>query len=146
MPIWKTVVIGVDGSKFSESALNVAIQMAICQKAKLIVANVYATPTVLTFLPPYTPQVPSEYSSLVAPLLKKYEELAKSAGVQTVETKVIAAWSNAGGALISEAEKYEDSVIVIGTKGLTGLKGMVLGSVAEYVAKNSDKDVVITKH
>lgn len=146
MPIWKTVIVGVDGSKFAESALNAAIQIATCQKAKLVVANVYANPTLLTFLPPYAPIVSPEYSSAVAPLLKKYEELAKSAGVKTVETKVIGAWSNAGGALISEAEKHEDSVIVVGTKGLTGLKGMVLGSVAEYVAKNSDKDVIITKH
>jgi nucleotide-binding universal stress UspA family protein len=142
---WKIVIVGVDGSKYSESALDAGIQLAVCHKAKLEIVNVYANPTILTFLPPYSPQVSPEYESSVKPMLKKYEESAKSAGVVAVETKVIGAWSNAGSALITEAEASENSVLVVGTKGLTGVRGMVLGSVAEYVAKNSDRDVVIIK-
>lgn len=145
MSKWKTVVVGVDGSKYAESALNTAMQMAVCQKARLVIVNVFANPTVLTFLPPYAPQIPPEYQSSVAPILRKYEDSAKASGITEVETKVIGAWSNPGGALIAEAEKTEDSVVVVGTKGLTGLKSAILGSVAEYVAKNSDRDVIIVK-
>jgi nucleotide-binding universal stress UspA family protein len=142
---WKTVIIGVDGSKFAESALSAAAQLAVCQKAKLVIVNVHTNPTVLTFLPPYAPQVPSEYLSAVTPALKKYEEMARGAGVEAVEWKVVGGWSNPGGALIAEAEKSEEAVVVVGTKGMTGLKSAILGSVAEYVAKNSDRDVVIIK-
>ncbi len=142
--LWKTIVVGVDGSKYAESALDASIALAKCQGAKLIIANVYPNPTVLGFLPPYAPQVPAEYESSVKTLLKKYEERAKSAGVEA-ESKVIGAWSNAGGALIAEAGKYEDSVIVVGTRGFTGLKSTVLGSVAEYITKNSDRDVITIK-
>lgn len=142
---WKNIVVGIDGSEQSENALKAAIDLAKGINAHIQITAVYTNPTMLGFLPPYAPQVPKEVVATLEQMVKKYSDFCRREGWQDVSSKVLASWSTPGGALIAEAEKLEKSVIVVGARGVTGLKRTLLGSVAEYVAKNSDCDVIIIK-
>ncbi len=79
------------------------------------------------------------------PLLKQYEERAKKEGVKVVETKIVPVWNTVGAGFVAEAEKQGCALTVIGSRGMTGLKRTLLGSVAEYVSKNAHCDVLITR-
>jgi nucleotide-binding universal stress UspA family protein len=46
-------------------------------------------------------------------------------------------------AILSEAEGVDASAIVLGTRGLTGLKSLLLGSVSHAVLQHADRPVVV---
>ena len=68
---------------------------------------------------------------------------AEKAGVDA-EIKVFAVFSalmGVGAVLVIEAERMGCALIVVGTRGKTGIKRTLLGSVASYVVQNAHCDV-----
>jgi nucleotide-binding universal stress UspA family protein len=153
----ETIMVGVDGSKHAEVAFKVATDMAKRYDARLLIVAIHASPAmpltpgvpgyphILTCFPEYSPKVPKEVTEKMEPILKEYEERAKKAGIKSVESKIIPVWNTVGGGLVTEAEREGVSLIVIGSRGLTGLKRTLLGSVADYVVKNAHCDVLIVR-
>ena len=143
--MYKCIIVGVDGSKYAEVALDKAIELAKMQESNLGIIFIYGTPEVYGRLPQIIPQIPKAASSIIDPLLKKYEEKAKSAGVKDVKAKIVEVWGGEGAGLINYADKHNCKLLVIGTRGLTGFKRTLLGSVAEYVLRNSGCDVLAVR-
>lgn len=145
--MYKTIMVGVDGSKPSEKAFEAAVDLAKRYDARLLIVSIYSPPaiTLLGDVPPYPPKIPKEVADVMEPLLKKYEEKAKKEGVKVVESKIVPSWDNPGAGIVSEAEKQGCALTVIGSRGLTGVKRAVLGSVAEYVVKNSHCSVHVVR-
>jgi len=46
-------------------------------------------------------------------------------------------------AILAEAEQVDATAIVVGTRGLTGLKSLMLGSVSHAVLRHADRPVVV---
>ncbi len=145
--MYRTIMVGVDGSKNAEYAFEASVEMAKALDSRLLIVTVYSPPAigVLGDIPPYPPTVPKEVSDKIEPLLKSYEEKAKKAGVKVVESKIVPAWNSTGAGFVSEAEKQGCALTVVGSRGLTGLKRTLLGSTAEYIAKNAHCDVHIVR-
>jgi nucleotide-binding universal stress UspA family protein len=102
-------------------------------------------PQILTSFPEYSPKVPKGVTDKMEPLLKEYEERAKKAGIKTVKAEIVAVFDSVGGGLVAKAEKEGVSFIVVGSRGLTGLKRTLLGSVADYVIKHSHCNVFLVR-
>lgn len=145
--MYRTIMVGVDGSKYAEAAFEVATQMALKFDARLLIVTIYSPPAIglLGAIPPYPPTVPKEVSEKIEPLLKNYEEKAKKEGVKVVEAKIVPVWNETGAGFVTEAEKQGCALTVIGSRGNTGLKRTLLGSVAEYISKNAHCDVHIVR-
>lgn len=145
--MYKTIMVGVDGSKPAEKAFEVAVDLAKRYDARLLIVSIYSPPAIalLGDIPPYPPTVPKEVAEKIEPLLKKYEEKAKKDGVKVVESKIVPTWDNPGAGFVTEAEKQGCALTVIGSRGLTGVKRALLGSVAEYVVKNAHCSVHIVR-
>lgn len=145
--MYKTIMVGVDGSKPAEKAFEVAVDLAKRYDARLLIVSIYSPPALalLGDIPPYPPTVPKEVAEKIEPLLKKYEEKAKKEGVKVVESKIVATWDNPGAGFVTEAEKQGCALTVIGSRGLTGVKRALLGSVAEYVVKNAHCSVHVVR-
>ncbi|MDH5810777.1 MAG: universal stress protein [Candidatus Bathyarchaeia archaeon] len=145
--MYRTIMVGVDGSKPAEKAFEVAVDMAKRYDARLLIVTIYSPPAIalLGDIPPYPPTVPKEVVEKMEPLLKKYEEEAKKAGVKLVESKIVPTWDNPGAGFVAEAEKQGCALTVIGSRGLTGVKRALLGSVAEYVVKNAHCSVHVVR-
>jgi nucleotide-binding universal stress UspA family protein len=144
--MYKTILVGIDGSEPSLNAFNVALEMAKKFGSKLLIVTVYSPPAIglLGDIPPYPPTIPKEVSERMEKLLKELEEKAKKEGVNA-ESKIISSWVTPGAGLVAEAEKQGCALIVIGSRGLTGLKRALLGSIADYVVKNAHCSVHIVR-
>lgn len=151
-----TILVAVDGSKHAEAALDAATEIARCRGECLLIVNIYIQPpsSLMPNIPPY-PYMPSDTSyqpseasreafDKIKQMLKGYEEKAVKAGVKA-ESKVVSVMDTVGVGIIMEAEKRSASLIVVGSRGLTGIKRTLLGSVADYVVKNAHCDVYVAK-
>jgi nucleotide-binding universal stress UspA family protein len=136
-----TIVVGVDGSDGSSDALRFAIEEARIRGARLTVVSAWHVP-------------PAVYGAGWAPAsvdLDEYRKLAESALGKTIESSGAA---EAGvevtpilreghpvDVLLGEAGKAD--LLVVGTRGLGELKGLLLGSVSQQVAHQATCPVVI---
>jgi nucleotide-binding universal stress UspA family protein len=62
-----------------------------------------------------------------------------------METKVVSSGYSAGQIIVDLAEKEKVNLIVVGTRGMTGFKKLLLGSVALEVVTYSYCDVMVVK-
>jgi nucleotide-binding universal stress UspA family protein len=69
-------------------------------------------------------------------------ELAAKLGLQA-EPLTFAQTSTTARAILAEADKLGASAIVMGSRGLTGVKSMLLGSVSHEVIQHADRTVVV---
>jgi nucleotide-binding universal stress UspA family protein len=151
-----TILVAVDGSKPAEAALEVAIEIARCRGASLLIVSIYipSATSLMPNIPPF-PRMPTDlpYASAetsrdaiesIKQMLRCYGEKAEKAGVKT-ESKVISLFDTVGAGIIMESEKRGASLIVVGSRGLTGIKRTLLGSVADHVIKNARCDVYVAR-
>lgn len=149
------ILVPLDGSKSSEKAAEYAIDIAKKRKAKLIAVHVmhlpaYAfTPTPIEGMPastvaPVPLAVSSEERRMAESYLNKVREKANKAKV-TLETKIIENQPSIVHAIAKVAEKEKCDLIVMGTKGRTGIKRFLLGSVASGVVTYAPCPVLVIR-
>ena len=69
-------------------------------------------------------------------------ELAKQHGLEA-EPLTFAQTSTTARGILAEADKLGASAIVMGSRGLTGVKSLLLGSVSHEVIQHADRTVVV---
>jgi universal stress protein A len=142
-----TILVPTDFSSDAEKALETATDLAKQFGAKLVLLHAYHIEVPLAYagfeggvvLPPTFQQEVSDAAS------KRVQELAKTAAASGVEARGIAVSEPPSIAIVAEAEELPADLIVIGTRGLTGLKHVVLGSVAERVVRHAPCPVLTVK-
>lgn len=149
------ILVPVDGSKPSDKAAEYALDIAKRRKAKLIAVHVmhlpaYAfTPTPIEGMPtpavtPIPLSISGEERRTAENYLSKVKEMAKKARV-TVETRIIENRPSIVHAITEIAEKENCDLIVMGTKGRTGIKRFLLGSVASGVVTYAPCPVLVVR-
>jgi nucleotide-binding universal stress UspA family protein len=140
---WSRVVVGIDGSESSKSALRWAADEAVAHDAELTVASVW-TPLPIAA----TPYDSGGWGAGIDP-----QELAAAILQDTVE-EVLSEHSglalrrevsggNAARVLIDLSDGAD--VLVVGSRGRGGFVGMLLGSVSQHVAAHADCTVVVVR-
>lgn len=69
-------------------------------------------------------------------------ERARAAGL-TAEPRVQVRRGSIAGTILGEAENVGADAILLGTRGLTGLKSLLLGSVSHAVLQHADRPVIV---
>lgn len=69
-------------------------------------------------------------------------ELANAAGLKA-EPRICVRFVSIADSIIAEAEGANAEAIVLGTRGLTGLKSLFLGSVSHAVLQHADRPVIV---
>lgn len=143
MSTWKTILVGVDGSPGSRSALTWAAAEAADHGAELVVLDVWEP----TLLPPMgsggvPPSGLSESGEGAADdlLVIIREELGEEPPV-FVQPRV--KQGNAAEVLIEESADAD--LLVVGTRGHGGFAGLVLGSVSQHVAAYAKCPVTVVR-
>jgi nucleotide-binding universal stress UspA family protein len=140
---WKTIVVGVDGSPGSRTALTWAAAEAAEHGADLVVLNAWEH----TLLPPMgigsVPQsdVPDQSERTAEDLLQIVkEELGENPPV-LVQPQV--KQGNPSEVLIGQSADAD--LLVVGTRGHGGFRGLVLGSVSQHVAAYAKCPVAVVR-
>lgn len=135
------IVVGVDGSEGSLHALAWAGREARLRGAtlELVVAWTYPTPVLLVPVAPDPPQV-KELRKHAADLVDRaLEKTADDVAGVSIEQRIVEGDSSA--VLIDRAK--EADLLVVGSRGLGGFRGLLLGSVSQQCVQHSRTPVVV---
>jgi nucleotide-binding universal stress UspA family protein len=146
-PMYQRIVVPLDGSKWSESAIPRAVELARVHHATLVLLHVYQSKT-----SDYAGQWALAGQQQIAE--QSYEQMAdqlvalrnrlRREGLQV--TEVIMRGSNPAQVICDFVEAEEGiSMIVMSTHGRTGLSRWLVGSVAQTVIKNSRSPVTLVR-
>ncbi len=146
--MYKKILVAIDDSETSRSALAEALHIARTSKAKLYIAHV-ADETMLNIHGHALAGV-INLDTAVANLTRAGQTLLDAAMQQATGVDAEALMLEASNRRVSEtiAEKSRElsvDLIVIGRHGQRGLATLILGSVAEQLAKISDASVLLVR-
>ena len=143
MSTWKTIVVGVDGSPSSRKALVWAAAEAADHSADLVVLNVWEH----TLLPPSGSvsvserYVPDPSQRTAEDLVDEIQEALGEDPPVPVQPRV--KQGNPAKVLIEESAGAD--LLVVGTRGHGGFRGLVLGSVSQHVAAYAECPVTVVR-
>jgi nucleotide-binding universal stress UspA family protein len=144
MQLIQKILVAVDFSKHSDHALDTAIEFAKTFGAELDVIHAFDLP--IPLMTPYEVAVPDSYlneaRTAAARKLAAAAERVAGAGVRgTSHLREVPA----AAAIADAAREIGADLIVMGTRGHTGLKHIVLGSVAERTLRIAPCSVLTVK-
>jgi nucleotide-binding universal stress UspA family protein len=135
----KWIVVGVDGSETSQRALDWALEEGRVRRAGVEVVHAWNVPSVAVPLAnAYTP-----LDEAARNLVEHALEQADSSGLSMPVRPVVRRGSG-GEVLVRLAEGAD--LVVVGSRGLGGFKGLLLGSVSHQVAHHAPCPVVVVPH
>jgi nucleotide-binding universal stress UspA family protein len=144
------ILVAVDFSKYSEAALLYASQLAGCTKAPVTVLHVVHDPT----------EMPGYYSrAFKKKRLGRLEDVAREMLEQFVEEmrerhstvkaikdiEIMLVLGLPVTRILEVADKLGASMVIMGSKGRSGIAHLMLGSVAEQVVRLSPVPVTVVK-
>ncbi len=142
------VVVAFDGSKDSVKAIQIAAGLSAKFSSDLIVVHVYPKP-VIAFAAASGMPAP-DYRDLEDAakasgenILAKGVELARAAGMPA-KGKLLEA-SSVVEALVGFAADENAGLIVVGTRGMTGFKKLILGSVSSGLVSHASCPVLVVR-
>jgi nucleotide-binding universal stress UspA family protein len=141
---FQTILVATDFSEHSAQALATAIDLAKRLGASIRLVHAFDLP--LPLLSPYEIAVPDAYlqetREAAARRLQEAEERVRAEGVE-VESQL--AEVPAAQAICEAARAAGADLIVLGTRGNSGLRHLVLGSVAERTLRLAHCPVLAVK-
>jgi len=142
----KTILVPTDFSADAEKALSTATELAKLFGARIVVLHGYHVeiPVVSTMAGGYALPL-GFYEDLRSQATAQVEKLAKEVAAEGVEATGIALQEPAAVATVAQAEGLPADLIIMGTRGITGLKHVLLGSVAERVVRTAPCPVLTVK-
>lgn len=142
-----TIIVGIDGSDGGQRALEWAVEEAKLRNARVHVVHAYRTEWV--YYPEYaavrTIVSPTDLAGEAKLLVDRaIEQLGEDKAEVSITTEVVND-PNAAHALLERLEDPELDIglVVIGSRGLGGFSGLLLGSVSQKVAHHAHVPVVI---
>lgn len=138
----KIYLVPVDFSRSSEIALNYAIKLRRDDRGKLVLIHVVTDPArnVPIYLrEEYYKELQGEAQGRIKKLIRR-----KKLGPRE-HRSVLLEGGNPARLIASQAKKLRASMIIMGCHGRTGLRRLILGSVAERTLRYAECPVLIVK-
>ncbi len=155
MEMFNKILVAIDGSTTSRKVFEAGLSLARTTGASLMLLHVLC----------YEEKDPFIYSGLEwdpfqnsiretnreqrqkleqqgQELLHSLTEEATKAGVKTECNQT---WDNPKGRICEEAQIWSAEIILVGSRGLTGVQEMLLGSVSNYVTHHAPCSVLIVR-
>jgi nucleotide-binding universal stress UspA family protein len=145
------ILVAVDGSDTSMKAADYAITLAKNNdnnEAEIFVINVIDIPPMFKMLPSDTrKQLIRIGRQQATQIFDTIEQMAKSHDVKTnkINTEMVETSMSAADEIIRYAKEKDVDLIVVGTKGRSGMSKALLGSVASKVVTYSPCSVLVVR-
>jgi nucleotide-binding universal stress UspA family protein len=137
----KHFIVGTDGSDGARAAIEEALDLAASMNAKVTFVSVLRAADALVRDQLYRQQIREELADARVALAEALEQ-AEDAGVQA-KCRVLE--GHAADALVAFAREQDADVIVVGSRGLGALRGVLVGSVSRSVTRHADRPVLVVK-
>jgi nucleotide-binding universal stress UspA family protein len=145
--MFKTILVPIDGSDHAEKAVSVAADLAGKYGAALHIITVMDSTELAPGLHRFAEAehisgAEAQVATYISDrFLERAREIAQEGGAPSIETFV--SMGNVQEKILEYAEKTGADLIVMGSRGLSDLKGLMLGSISHKIA-NSAPCTVIT--
>jgi nucleotide-binding universal stress UspA family protein len=145
--MFKSIVVGTDGSDTATQAVREAVDLARSLGAKLELVSAYE-PVPAQRLAEERRQAPEDLQWAINPredvdaTLDAAALVAREAGVQV---DLYARQGDPADAILDVAEERNADLIIVGNKGMTGAKRFLLGSVPNKVSHHAPCSVLIIR-
>ena len=157
-PLFKNILVAVDGSESSKRAAHVALGLAEKLRAQLIVLHAISPPTSyyrsnfpvpvgMAPPPPSQKEIDTYYAyarRVALGIVGDTVSEAKKVGTN-VKTELPEGVSSVVETIISHAAKEHVDLIIVGTRGLGGFKKMLIGSVSSGVISHANCPVLVVR-
>ena len=155
--MFEKILVPLDGSEHSLRALKIAIEIAKKFDGKTTLIHVYSVgvrpivmPEPTTLTPPSVPiMTPADFSKVVdaarkagTTILTDGENTVKAEGVQV---EILLKEGNTVQEILKTAKEGDFDLIVMGARGLSKIREILLGSVSDGVIRNAPCPVLVTK-
>jgi len=150
--MFNKIMVCLDGSKLAEQVLPYAIEIAEAFKSRLIFFSALPVPVIVAPGIPGTAPAPVQTNAMVADAIKGQAEaeaylhrLAAHAEEKSIKTDVLVMVGLPGPTIIDYVVRNGIGLIAIATHGRSGLERAVMGSVAEYLLRNSKIPIFVVR-
>jgi nucleotide-binding universal stress UspA family protein len=148
--MYRRILVAVDSSATAERALQEALKLAKSHQAQLRIVHVVDEVTLDWNYSDFADvnTVHEQFRKTGRKVLEKALQSARQGGNVAVETKLLEIQQlghNVADLIAAEADAWPADVIVVGTHGRRGVRRLLLGSVAEGVARIASKQVLLIR-
>lgn len=137
----KTILVALDGSEIAERVIQTLDDLVLPTNTKVILCHVFPTPESEMELPADRPLAESPtlpYFQIEKQLQSYQEKLSVNSELELVT-------GEPADEIIRLANIYKADLVIIGSRGLTGMKRIVQGSVSSQVVEEADCSVLVVK-
>src|SRR5574341_1127006 len=140
--MFSKILVGVDGSECAKRAFDAAVEMAKETNASLIALCVVQLPMVIGQR--------KETAAKFVRILEREAKLiladyAAEADKKGVKVETVLAKGHPAKIILYTTKAEKADLVVVGSRGLGGMKGMLLGSISSAVVQNSKVPVLVAK-
>jgi len=151
------ILVALDGSEHSLRALTVAIEVAKKFSGKITLIHVYSVAVRPIIMPEATPLTPLGIPVMTSEEVSRVAEAARKAGggiladgekkvkAEGVEVETLLKEGHTVQEIINTAKEGGFDLIVLGVRGLSKIKELLLGSVSDGVLRNAPCPVLVAK-
>jgi len=141
--MFNTILVAVDESAAAKEAVRVAVELALLDRAALVLANVVDVAKLVSvagYDSPYPADALEVLTGASQRLLDEFKTRYAPSGL-TITTAL--GEGDAIDELVRLADEHDAGLICIGTHGRTGLARLFIGSVAEGVLRSAQIPVLV---
>ncbi len=151
--MFKKILVCLDGSKLAEAILPYAIEQAQRFNSDMVLFRAFSEPATISLALPGMPAVPVDSKRVDKRLIEdenESETYLKSLAIKLHdEAKVTVTYASvlgaAGQAIVEYGREQGIDLIAIATHGRSGPGRVVLGSVADFVIRNSRLPILLIR-
>lgn len=139
--LYKTIVVGIDGTEYAKNVASTAIRLAKLTDAKLYavyvsdVSNIVPTSVEWQLV---AENLKMEAETAFASIREKAEELG-------VSCETVSLSGSAAQELVQYANQVNADLIVVGAAGKKAIERLLLGSVSEKVLRTAKQNVLVIR-
>jgi nucleotide-binding universal stress UspA family protein len=127
------VLLATDGKPHSEKAVRYAFEYAQSHKANLFIVFVVS------------PKAEDDKDKLIKHGMSVLDDLKKAGMQQGIAVTTILEAGNPYEAVLNTSDRIKAEAIIVGTSGKTAIDRVLIGSVSEYIVRNSKCTVIVVK-
>jgi len=135
------ILVPIDGSEFSLNAAKYAIKITKDENAQIICIHVIST-IALGYAPP---EYREDVKKKVESWFNTIKDIARSSASPEIKTQIFMDVKSVVECIIDYAATENIDLIVMGTRGRTGLKKFLVGSVANDLVRHAHCSILLVR-